>query len=99
MLTKSNAMGFKDPEGMFNFRNGEFCCSKMQEGKEKGLTITQMTDPDSKDYIGKYLTQFKKTPEQVMKSVYSNFGQPTVAPKPENAVKVDAPQRLKEKCC
>lgn len=96
MLTKSNAMGFKDPEGDVQLQKWRiFAAQKMQEGKEKGLTITQMTDPDSKDYIGKYLTQFKKTPEQVMRSVYSNFGQPTVAPKPENAVKVDAPQRLK----
>lgn len=95
MLTKSNAMGFKDPEGDVQLQKWRiFAAQKMQEGREKGLTITQMTDPDSKDYIGKYLTQFKKTPEQIMKSVYSNFNQPTVAPKPENAVKVETPKRL-----
>lgn len=74
MLTKSNGMGFKDPDGDVQLQKWRiFSAQKFEEGKQKGLSITQMTDPDSKDYIGKDLRNFVKTPEQVMNSVMNRY--------------------------
>lgn len=95
-LTKSNGMGFRDPDGDEQLQKWRiFAAQKFNEGKANGLSVTQMTDPDSKDYIGKYLPQFQKTPEQVMNSVFNRYKAPAAnMPAPENAVKVEAPKRM-----
>lgn len=74
MLTKSNGMGFKDPEGDVQLQKWRiFAAQKFEEGKQKGLSITQMTDPDSKDFIGKDLGKFVKSQEQIMNSVMNRY--------------------------
>lgn len=78
-LTKSNAMGFKDPDGDEMLQRWRiFAAKKFEEGKKKGLDPVEMLDPSSKDYIGKHLNtpMFQKTNEQIMKATFSSLQPP-----------------------
>ncbi len=89
-LTKSNGMGFKDPEGDAQLQRWRIFMSKEYEsGKQKGLTPMQMLDPDSKEYIGRHLKTpaFQRTQEQVMNSVFNKMAPPErAAPAPDKVV-------------
>jgi len=84
MLTKSNGLGFKDPEGDTQLQKWRvYFSEEYTKGKASGLSAKQMLDPDSKDYIGKDLQKFVRTQDQVMKSV---LGRVPVGSKAETKV-------------
>lgn len=94
MLTKSNAMGLRDPEGDVQLQKWRiFAAEQFQDGLARGLTTKQMTDPDSPDYIGKHLNKFTKTPEQIMKSVYNKYSNPANQLKEDQVTKIEAAPR------
>jgi hypothetical protein len=81
-LTKSNPMlGIKDPDGEENLaRFTMYYQQKKQEFRKAGKSISGLLNPDSPDYIGKDLTTFVKTPQEIMQTMTQNMktqAQPT----------------------
>lgn len=104
MLTKSNGMGFKDPEGDTQLQKWRiFAAKEVAAGKTKGLTVADMMDPDSKNYVGRHLKNFQRSQEQVMNSVFSSMKPPggavipakNVAPRGANESASDYLKRTK----
>lgn len=58
--------GYKDPKGEELFSRAMPKLYKaLDDGKEKGLTMGQMTDPSSKDWIGNSVQSLKRSPTQM----------------------------------
>jgi hypothetical protein len=80
-ITKSTMFG-KDPEGDAQYGRflnlvGPMYLSGLRDGK----TAHQMLDPDSPDYLGKYIPQFKRSPDDVAKSLFP-INSPSPIPSP-----------------
>lgn len=70
-LTKSNPLtGFRDPIGdeqMARFMGGFFEEYKTQ--RAAGVPARELLDPGSEKYLGKNITQFVRTPQQIMRDM------------------------------
>jgi hypothetical protein len=67
-LTKRNPMtGISDPYGEEQLQKYQiFFMSEFNKGKKAGKTAQQMLDPDSPDYLGKFIGNYAKTSQQIM---------------------------------
>lgn len=70
-LVKANPMlGLTDPDGQEQFLkfNTQFQKEYASE-RAKGKSATQLLDPSSPDYMGRMITPFMRTPQEIMKSM------------------------------
>lgn len=69
-LTKSNPLvGIADPQGDENLLLfQQFAYEQMEEQKKAGKPIKDLFDPTSKDYLGKYISNYKRTPQEIMRA-------------------------------
>lgn len=70
-LTKSNPMtGFKDPQGDENMTRfmGQFY-DEYKMARAKGKTDRELLSPDSPDYLGKSISMYQRTPQQIMRDL------------------------------
>lgn len=85
-LTASDPLfGIRDPKGdERNFEYGIALDKALQDGRKNGLTLAEMLDPGSKEYIVPPLINlYKRTPEQVTADIGSSiqrFGQLGITP-------------------
>ena len=74
-LTKSNPMmGIKDPDGeeqMLKF--SAFFFQEFEDQRKQGKSALQLLSPDSPDYLGKYIGQYARTPEQIIQGMTRNM--------------------------
>lgn len=76
-LTKSNPLtGVMDPEGDSNYqRFMVFFLDEYKKQKEAGKSPQELLNPESKDYLGKIIPQYKRTPQEVMRSMVNQMKQ------------------------
>lgn len=69
-LTKSNPLvGVADPQGDENLLLfQQFAYEQMEEHKKAGKPLKDLFDPTSKDYLGKYIQNYKRTPQEIMRA-------------------------------
>lgn len=72
-LTKSNPMlGIRDPKGDEQLQKFmSFFLTEYQTQKQQGKSAMQLLDPESPDYLGKHVSRFARTPEQIIKDMVS----------------------------
>lgn len=87
-LVKSNPMlGIKDPEGELQYAKYlQYVQDEFETQRKAGKSARQLLDPNSTDYIGHGLSNFAKTPTQIMKSM-TNSMKPQTAIDPAKARK------------
>lgn len=88
-LTKSNPMlGIKDPHGdeqLARYQN--LFMTKYAEGRKAGKSATDLLSPDSPEYLGKFIGDYAKSPQQIMNDlVKMNRQQPQPAQQDGTAV-------------
>lgn len=89
LLTKSNPMaGIRDPKGDIQLQKFmAFFLNEYGEQRKAGKSALELLDPDSKDYLGKHIRRFVRTPEQIALDLDGNFlledGTPFGPPEPE----------------
>lgn len=83
-LTKTNAMtGFADPTGDENLqRFTSFFLQTYAEQRKAGKTSMELLNPDSPDYLGKYVSNFKKTPQEMMRAIFEQNKKRPLIPLP-----------------
>lgn len=67
LVKKNNLTGISDPigeENMLRFQSLFF--AQYKELKKAGKSDIELLDPDSKDYLGKHIVSFRRTPQQQM---------------------------------
>jgi len=70
LLAENEMLGWKDPKGQeLLTRAYNNILKAFDEGKKKGLSAYEMTDPDNPNYVGKIINQLKRSPDQVIKDV------------------------------
>lgn len=96
-LVKKDAWGNTDFNGEENYQR--FLLQQeadYQAGKAKGLTDQELFNPDSKDYIGKSINSFYKTPQQRMQETAARQKQEAMENKARKAAVQSNPE-LKRK--
>lgn len=75
-LTKSNALtGIKDPQGDEQYqRYSSFFLDEYAKQRKAGKSATELLDPDSKDYLGKYVKNFTRSQQQILKDMTKSIG-------------------------
>jgi hypothetical protein len=70
-LTKSNPLtGFRDPIGDEQFaRFQAYFLDEYKAQRGAGKSARTLLDPDSPDYLGKNITQYVRTPQQIMRDM------------------------------
>ena len=78
-LTKTNPMiGAKDPEGDESYQKYmAWFYPEFQKQKAAGKSVSALLTPGSPDYMGNNIGAFVRTPEQIMKSMYSPSPNPS----------------------
>lgn len=95
-LTKPNAMGLKDPEGLKQYQGflTQFL-PEYQKQRAAGKTASQLLSPSSPDYMGKMADAFYRTPQQIMQSTADQMRsnpQGALAPSPTATQSAATPQ-------
>lgn len=69
-LTKSNDMlGIKDPEGDENMLMFQiFAYDQIEQYRKEGKPIRDLLNPDSKDYLGNYISNYRRTLQEIMRA-------------------------------
>lgn len=82
-LSKANPlMGIRDPEGDENLqRFMTFFFQEYAEQRRQGVPASKLLNPDSPEYLGKYVNNFSKDPSEIMRSLTRRK---TVTPLPIN---------------
>lgn len=77
-LTKSNPLtGIKDPIGDENMARFQvFFMEEFKAQRAKGKTASELLNPDSPDYLGKSISTYVRTPQQIMKDLVPKRSQP-----------------------
>lgn len=94
-LTKSNPMlGIRDPHGEEQLaRYQNLFMTKYAEGRKAGKSATDLLSPDSPDYLGKFIGDYAKSPQQIMNDlVKMNRQVPQTAPQGTDSTTAPAPQ-------
>lgn len=90
-LVKSNPMlGIQDAEGEQQLLKFQLLFDKTFEAQRKeGKSALQLLDPSSPDYLGRYIRNFSKTPQQVIQDNMRSAGfapsKPQISPSNANA--------------
>lgn len=91
-LTGTNEMlGFRDPKGdeqLLRFQT--FFLTEFDKQTKAGKSAVQLLNPDSPDYLGKMIGQFKRTPAQQMNDMMGEAAALTAVPA------TDIPSRAKQ---
>jgi len=78
-LTKSNPLtGFRDPIGdeqMARFQT--YFLEEFKKQRAAGKSAVSLLSPDSPEYLGKQITQYVRTPQQMMKDMVPKKAPPT----------------------
>lgn len=92
-LTKTNPMlGIKDPDGDEVFQSFQSAFYKQYNaGIKQGKTPQALLSPDSPDYLGKMLPSYARSPEDIMRSAYSNAPASSNAPSSTTTQSVPSP--------
>lgn len=83
-LSKSNAFtGIRDPEGderllMFT----TFAYSKISEAQKEKKPVSDLLNPKSKDYLGNFIGNYKRTPQEIIRSMSQEFQRKKGPPQP-----------------
>lgn len=74
-LTKSNSFtGISDPEGDERMQKFMILAyDQIAEAKKAGKPVKDLFDPASKDYVGKYINNYKRTPQEIIRSMSQEF--------------------------
>ncbi len=68
-LAKPNSMGMVDPDGQENMAKfNSYVIGEIEAQKRSGKPVRELLDANSPNYLGKAITNYKKTPQQIMKS-------------------------------
>jgi hypothetical protein len=80
-LSKANPLlGLRDPEGEENVLNYmNFFYQEYAEQRKQGVPASKLLNPESPDYLGKYVHNFAKTPQEILNS---SMRRKTVTPLP-----------------
>lgn len=74
-LSKANAFtGVRDPEGderMLSFTM--FAYDQIKEAQKEGKPIRDLLNPKSKDYLGNFIGNYKRTPQEIIRSMSQEF--------------------------
>lgn len=69
-LAKPNAIGIPDPAGAQNYAKFQsFIFQEEQRLRKEGKPLSDLYDAGSKDYLGRHLTRFRKSPEQIIQEM------------------------------
>lgn len=76
-LTKSNPLvGMKDPDGDEQYASFvSFFMQEYQTQRAAGKTAKDLLNPESPDYMGKYVNNYTKTPQQIMQDTINKTRQ------------------------
>jgi hypothetical protein len=80
-LVKTNALGMKDPEGEANMTR--FTADFMEtydEQRKKGKSDKELLDPQSPDYLGKLISKYQRSNEEIVRSMTKGFQTPVPSP-------------------
>lgn len=76
LVKKDPLMGLQDPEGEYNMMQYTNALhDKEEEFKKEKKPVGSLYDPNSPDYFGKEINKYKKTPDQIMKSLAGQVNQ------------------------
>lgn len=68
-LAKPNAMGMSDPDGQENLAKfNSYMIQEIEAQKKAGKPVRELLDANSPNYLGKAIANYRKTPQQIMKS-------------------------------
>lgn len=97
-LTRSNALtGVRDPDGdesMLRFQT--FVYEQVEEQRKAGKPIRDLLNPDSKDYLGRFIRNYKRSPQEIMRAQMREL-QGTKSPSLQNTLNSPAGQGAKPK--
>lgn len=81
-------LGLRDPEGHEQLQKYEsWMLPEYTKQRQAGKSAVQLLDPGSPDYLGKTLSNYTKTPQQVMQTITRQMGGSGKAPLPPERVR------------
>lgn len=73
LSAQDDAFGIRDPKGEALYSQALPVLFKaIDDGKSKGLTMGELTDPSNPNWIGNSVASLKRTPEQIMVDTYGD---------------------------
>jgi hypothetical protein len=87
-LSKTNPMtGMKDAAGDEQVQKWTiFMQEQLAEGKKNGISVKDMLDPNSKEYIGKFIGNYQKTPQEIMRENMKGMRKPAPQALPDGSI-------------